>query len=62
MAEIIHALNFASNLDELLAQMHQALKTVVSAENCFVALYDKESGMVSFPFVVDRYDKAPPPA
>ncbi len=61
MVEIIRAFNITSNLDELLAQMHQALKTVVSAENCFVALYDKESGMVSFPFVADRYDKAPPP-
>jgi two-component system cell cycle sensor histidine kinase/response regulator CckA len=61
MVEIIHALNVTSNLDELLAQMHQALKKVVSAENCFVALYDKESSMVRFPFVVDRYDKAPPP-
>ncbi|MFZ0818680.1 MAG: PAS domain S-box protein [Candidatus Acidiferrales bacterium] len=61
MVEIIHALNVTSNLDEFLAQMHKALKTVVSAENCFVALYDKESAMVSFPFVVDRYDKAPPP-
>ncbi len=61
MVEIIHALNVTSNLDELLAQMHQTLKAVVSAENCFVALYDEESGMVSFPFVVDRYDKAPPP-
>jgi PAS domain S-box-containing protein len=61
MVKIIHALSFTSNLDEFLAQMHQALRTVVSAENCFVALYDKESGMVSFPFVVDRFDKAPPP-
>ncbi len=61
MVEIIHALNVTSNLDELLARMHQTLRTVVSAENCFVALYDKDSGMVSFPFVVDRFDKGPPP-
>lgn len=61
MVEIIHALNFTSNLDEFLVRVHETLKSVVNAENCFVALFDQESGMVSFPFVVDRFDKGPPP-
>src|SRR5712692_1333823 len=59
--EIIHALNFTANLDELLHLIHQALKKVLYAENCFVALYDHGTGMFHFPFVVDQFDEAPPP-
>jgi CheY-like chemotaxis protein len=40
ISEIVHALNQTANLDELLARIHQALKKVLSAENCFVALHD----------------------
>ncbi len=59
--EIIQALNQTHNLDQLLARIHQALKKVVYAENCFVALHDRESGTFHFPFLVDQYDTAPPP-
>src|SRR5713226_3423886 len=59
--EIIHALNFTANLDELLHLIHQALKKVLYAENCFVALYDHGTGMFHFPFFVDQFDEAPPP-
>lgn len=61
MMEIIQALNVTSNLDELLLQMHRSLKSVVSAENCFVALHDEATGMFHFPFVSDMYDAPPPP-
>ncbi len=61
MMEIIQALNITSNLDELLCRMHRALKTVVSAENCIVALHDDATGMFHFPFVSDLYDAPPPP-
>ena len=59
--EIIHALNVTANLDELLAQIHKALRKVLDAENCFVALYDHASEMFHFPFFVDRFDPPPPP-
>src|SRR5713226_2735409 len=36
ISDIVHALNQTSNLDQLLAQIHQALKKVLYAENCFV--------------------------
>jgi two-component system cell cycle sensor histidine kinase/response regulator CckA len=61
IAEVIHALNQTSNLDELLARIHQALKKVLYAENCFIALHDPEAGAFAFPFFVDRFDTAPPP-
>jgi two-component system cell cycle sensor histidine kinase/response regulator CckA len=59
--EIIHAVNVTDNLDDLLYLVHQALKKVLYAENCFVALYEPNSGMFHFPFFVDQFDEAPPP-
>lgn len=61
IAEIVHALNQTANLDELLAGIHQALKKVLPAENCFVALHDSATDTFSFPFFVDEVDIAPPP-
>jgi two-component system cell cycle sensor histidine kinase/response regulator CckA len=61
ISEVVHALNQTANLDELLAGIHQALKKVVSAENCFVALHDAAADTFSFPFFADQVDVAPPP-
>jgi PAS domain S-box-containing protein len=61
ISEVVHALNETSNLDQLLGRIHQALKGVVYAENCFVALYDAEIDSFHFPFLVDEFDVAPPP-
>jgi two-component system, cell cycle sensor histidine kinase and response regulator CckA len=59
--EIIHGVNMTDNLDDLLKLVHQALKKVVYAENCFVALYEPSTRMFHFPFFVDQYDAVPPP-
>ena len=61
IAEIVHALNQTANLDELLSGIHQALKKVLPAENCFVALHDSATDTFSFPFFVDEVDVAPAP-
>ena len=61
MIEIIQALNLTSNLDELLERLHGALKSVVRAENCFIALHDDATGMFHFPFVADPHDVPPAP-
>jgi two-component system, cell cycle sensor histidine kinase and response regulator CckA len=61
IAEVVQALNQTANLDELLAGIHQALKKVVSAENCFVALHDPDADAFTFPFFADQVDVAPPP-
>jgi len=59
--EIIRGVNLTDNLDDLLRQIHIALKKVLYAENCFVALYEPASEMFHFPFFVDQFDVAPPP-
>jgi PAS domain S-box-containing protein len=61
IAEVVHALNETANLDELLAGIHGALKKVLYAENCFIALHDAEADAFTFPFFVDQVDVAPPP-
>ena len=61
MFEIIRGVNVTANLDELLGLIHQSLRKVLYAENCFVALYDRSTGMFHFPFFVDQFDTAPPP-
>ena len=61
LSNIVHALNQTTNLDELLFQIHDALKKVVYAENFFVALHDPQTEMFYFPFFVDQFDPPPPP-
>jgi len=61
ISEIVHALNQTANLDELLQGIHQALKKVLHAENCFVALHDREADAFTFPFFADEVDVAPAP-
>lgn len=59
--EITQGVTTTSNLDELLKLIHQSLKKVLYAENCFIALYNHDTGLFSFPFFVDKFDEAPPP-
>jgi len=59
--EIIEGVNTTANLDELLQLIHQSLKKVVYAENCFIALYNKSTGMVESAFFVDQFDQPFPP-
>jgi two-component system cell cycle sensor histidine kinase/response regulator CckA len=61
ISEVVHALNQTANLDQLLAGIHQALKKVLYAENCFVALHDAEENTFNFAFFADEFDAAPPP-
>jgi two-component system cell cycle sensor histidine kinase/response regulator CckA len=61
ISDVVHALNQTSNLDQLLSGIHEALQRIVSAENCFVALYDPEHDTFEFPFFADEYDTVPAP-
>ena len=53
---IIRGVVEATNLDELLALVHQSLGRVIYAENCFVALLDETSDTIYFPYFADQYD------
>ena len=62
ISEVMESVGVTSNLDELLRLIHQSLKSVVFAENCFVALYDKKTSLFRMEFFVDQFDSAPPPS
>lgn len=59
--DVVHALNETSNLDQLLKRIHEALKKVLYAENCFVALHQIQEDTFHFPFYADQFDEAPSP-
>lgn len=61
ISDIVHALNQTANLDQLLNRIHVALKRILSAENCFVALHNPQGDVFEFPFFADEYDTAPAP-
>ncbi len=60
IVEIINGVCTTSNLYELLQIVHRSIGRVVSAENCFVALFDAASEMLHLQFIVDKHDTAPP--
>jgi PAS domain S-box-containing protein len=59
--EIIQSVNLTSNLDDLLRLIYRALGKTLYAENCFVALHDKETGLFRKPFFVDKLPNPHPP-
>ena len=61
MWEITQGITTTSNLDELLMLIHYSLKEVIYAENFFIVLYNKDTGLFNFPYFVDQYDTKPEP-
>src|SRR5215217_6088807 len=61
ISKIIHGVTTTENLDELLELIHSSIKTLVYAENFFVALYDPETEMLTMQFWVDQFDPKPAP-
>lgn len=61
MFDISEGVNSTPNLDALLKLIHKAIGKVLNAENCFVALFDNDSGLLSMEFFVDKHDETPPP-
>ena len=59
--DIIQGVNVTADLDELLRHIHRCIKTVLYAENFFIALYDKATDLFYTPFFVDLYDEPFPP-
>lgn len=54
---ITQATSSAESLRELLLIIQQQLGTLINTTNFYVALYDKQSDLYSFPFVVDEFEQ-----
>lgn len=57
--KIIRGISTTANLDELLKLVHDTLREIVYAENCFIALYEPKTQLFSFPYFVDKHDDNP---
>jgi PAS domain S-box-containing protein len=58
---ISEAAHTAVTLQELFAAIHRIVGELMPARNFYIALYDAESGTLSFPYFVDEYDETPAP-
>jgi PAS domain S-box-containing protein len=55
--EIANAVHTAEDLGQLFRVMQRQLGTVLSTENFFIALYDKETDTLTLPYTVDEHDR-----
>jgi len=56
IAEIVQGVGTTSDVSELLQLIHSSIRKILPAENCYVALYDKQNGLLDLPLCVDKYD------
>lgn len=62
ISEVIQGVTTTSNLDELLAVIHQSIRKILDADNCYVSLFDPKTELLNMQFFVDKYDSVPPPS
>src|SRR6266705_1000316 len=58
---ISEAAHRAETLHELFRAIHEIVGGLMPANNFYIALYDPESDIISFPYFVDQYDSDFPP-
>ncbi|MEX2367528.1 MAG: diguanylate cyclase [Pseudohongiellaceae bacterium] len=59
--QISEAVHHAESLVELYGHIHQIIGKLLPADNFFVALYDQETDILSFPYFVDERAQTPQP-
>ena len=59
--KISTAAHLSPSLDELYREIHRCLGELLNVENFYIALYDRQTDLVSFPYFVDQYDEPAPP-
>jgi len=57
--KISEAVHDSSNLNELYSIIHNILGELIPVDNFYIAIYDDEADIISFPFFVDKVDKTP---
>ena len=59
--KISQAVNRIDNIDNLYAEIHKIIGSLIKADNFYIALYDEQTGLLSFPYFVDEFDDPPKP-
>src|SRR6185503_9185258 len=62
ISEITEGVATSANLNELLELIQRSIGRVLYADNCYVALYDGQTDLISVPFCIDKYDTVASPA
>lgn len=55
--KISHAVNIECSLDDLFHTIHTAMAQVIDVTNFYIALYDKRSNLITFPYLVDEMNE-----
>jgi PAS domain S-box-containing protein len=59
--KISQAANAALDLNHLYSEIHKTISGFINARNFYIALYNPEKNLLSFPYFVDDYDEKPAP-
>ncbi|MDD5537203.1 MAG: response regulator, partial [Candidatus Cloacimonetes bacterium] len=55
--KISHAVNTECSLDDLFHIIHESLSKVLDVTNFYIAMYDKRSNIITFPYLVDEMNE-----
>ncbi len=58
---ILQAADSLTNLNELFSYIHNSVSVIMPVQNFYIALFDKETGMITFPYFIDKIDMVAPP-
>lgn len=59
--KISQAANAALDLNHLYSEIHKTISGFINARNFYIALYNPEQNLLSFPYFVDEFDEKPAP-
>ena len=59
--EILQTANSEVNIEHLYKFIHNSVKSLMKAENFYIALYDHETDLISLPYHTDKFDSPPLP-
>jgi len=61
ISEILDEANSGKHLYEVFKFIHRSISKLMKAENFYIAYYNREQDLLTFPYSVDKYDDDTPP-
>jgi PAS domain S-box-containing protein len=61
ISQILQAAHSVINLEELFKFIHVSIAGLMPADNFYIALYNKETNFITFPYFIDKYEEEAPP-
>jgi PAS domain S-box-containing protein len=59
--KISEAVNTTEDIQTLCSDIHEVIKELMAADNFYIALYDEEEDIITFPYFADEFDHQPLP-